>query len=172
MQLDTDNAILTTELGYMRPVAGRDGLVRLDWQQSPFQLKTDDAIPNHLDIACQAAREIAEYLKGVRQDFTVPIDFSQFTTAMKAWYQVLLTVPYGDLWSYGELAKAWGNPKAARPAGQACRRNPIPIIIPCHRINTSAGGPNQYSGGSETTPTDAGNLSRKLWLQNMESHYR
>lgn len=171
MQLDTDNAILTTELGYMRPVASRDGLIRLDWQQTPFQPQTDDAIPNHLDIACEAAREIAEYLKGVRQDFTVPIDFSQFTTAMKVWYQVLLTVPYGDLWSYGELAKAWGNPKAARPAGQACRRNPIPIIIPCHRINTSAGGPNQYSGGSETTPTDAGNLSRKLWLQNMESHY-
>ena len=166
MNINISNAIVQSDLGYMRPVSSDVGLIRLDWQQTPFQNQPLEA---RTRIDKVAADELANYLSGAIQRFTVPIDFTSFSPAMRKWYETLVSVPYGHLWTYAQLAKAWGNAKAARPAGQACRRNPIPIIIPCHRIITSEGGPNQYSGGSETTPTNTDNLQRKIWLQNMEA---
>lgn len=168
MNINITNAIVHSDLGYMRPVANPAGLIRLDWQQTPFQ---NQPLGEGTTTDIVAARELANYLHGELQSFTVPVDFKIFSPAMRKWYQTLLNVPYGHLWTYAQLAEAWGNASAARPAGQACRRNPIPIIIPCHRIITSEGGLNQYSGGSETTPTNTENLQRKIWLQTMEASH-
>ena len=168
MQISITDDIIVSDLGFMRPVATPLGVTQLDWQQGPFAGGNMQNGNHDASMARKAATQIAEYLEGVRTNFSVPIDYTAISEPMRRWYEVLLSVPYGALWSYRDLADAWGNPKAARPAGQACRRNPIPVIIPCHRVITSSGGLNQYSGGSETTPRDAGNLARKDWLQALE----
>ena len=169
MDITIAHNIVHSPLGYMRPITTKDGITRLDWQQTAFDTTQDNPVNTDGDMSKRAALEIAEYLQGKRQDFSLPIDYHGISASMRKWYEALCTIPYGALWSYGELAAAWGNPKAARPAGQACRRNPIPVIIPCHRVITRSGGLNQYSGGSETTPRDAGNLARKDWLQALEA---
>ncbi|MBT5574244.1 MAG: methylated-DNA--[protein]-cysteine S-methyltransferase, partial [Alphaproteobacteria bacterium] len=83
----------------------------------------------------------------------------------------LTLVDYGSSISYQQLAEKWGNKKAARAAGQACGRNPIPIIIPCHRIVSSNGSITQYSGGRTQNPRDEQNINRKKWLLNLEAHF-
>ena len=88
---------------------------------------------------------------------------------MTRWFKTLTLVPYGQTTSYQSLAKKWGDLKAARAAGQACKRNPMPIIIPCHRILNKNGTINQYSGGGRENPTSNENLARKLWLLNLEA---
>jgi methylated-DNA-[protein]-cysteine S-methyltransferase len=82
---------------------------------------------------------------------------------------VLATVPFGDIITYKEFAQKWGNIKAARAAGQACRRNPLPVILPCHRIVQADGKFNNYSGGDKTNPRDPNNVVRKQWLIDFES---
>ena len=71
----------------------------------------------------------------------------------------LLAIPYGRTESYAEVARASGNPKAVRAAGSACSHNPVPVVVPCHRVVRSDGSIGQYLGGTET----------KVWLLAMES---
>ena len=98
------------------------------------------------DIAHQTSIEINEYFNGDRKVFTVP-----FKLNLPPFYKrVLLEVRkigYGSKASYGEIAKRVGNIKAARAVGTANSRNPLPLIIPCHRIISSTGGLGGYSGG-------------------------
>lgn len=165
--VNISNNIVHSRLGYMRPIATAQGLMRLDWQQEPFS----DAVPmsgEAASISFDACTQLAAYLKGERREFDLPLDLSGVSPAMKEWFSALNEIPYGTLRSYSGLAEIKGNRKAARSAGQACRLNPLPVIIPCHRVNSAKGGVNQYSGGSETTPQDPDNLARKKWLQDME----
>lgn len=159
---------LHSPLGSMRPIASATGLVRLDWQQKPFTDIAENVTSLGAKIEREACAQLKAYLTGQLTIFDLPFDWRGHSQAMKRWFETIHKIPYGDLWTYSQLAKFWGNEKAARPAGQACRRNPIPIIIPCHRVISADGGVNQYSGGSETTPTNPGNLERKLWLQALE----
>ena len=80
----------------------------------------------------QAKKEINEYLDGTRQVFTVPIKFEGLPFQEKVW-NVLQTIPYGKVWRYVEVADVLGDMKMSRAVGGACRVNPLPIIIPCHR---------------------------------------
>ena len=91
--------------------------------------------------------ELEEYLSGERRHFTVPLDLEDVTDFEFKVYEQLLLVPYGDTISYGELAKRAKRPKGARAVGQAVGRNPICIIIPCHRVIASNGGIGGYGGG-------------------------
>ena len=151
-------------LGYMRAHASDTGLYRLDWQQHPF---TEADQEN--DVSRETIKQIKRYLKGQLSDFTVPLDLSRQSTAFATWLSVLATVPFGDVITYKELARKWGNVKAARAAGQACRRNPLPIILPCHRIIQANGKFDNYSGGNRKNPRDLNNIKIKQWLINLES---
>lgn len=105
-----------------------------------------------------AAKQLAEYFAGIRKEFDLPLHI-QGTEFQKAVWQTLLDIPYGETRSYGEIAAAIGNPKACRAVGMACNRNPIWIIIPCHRVvghNKSLTG---YEGG----------LPMKKWLLDLEA---
>jgi len=93
-----------------------------------------------------AAVQISEYLQGKRQDFTIPLAPKGSDFAMKVWKE-MLAIPYGKVRTYGELAEAIGRPGAARAVGQACNRNPISIIIPCHRVVGAGGKLTGYAGG-------------------------
>lgn len=98
-------------------------------------------------IIRHAATELSEYFKGERKVFTVPIDLKSGTEFQKKAWDELCLIPYGKTISYGEQARKLGNPKATRAVGGANGKNPIPIIIPCHRVISSVGKLHGFSGG-------------------------
>lgn len=92
--------------------------------------------------------ELVQYLKGKRQVFEMQVDFGQRgTDFQQAVWQELLRVPFGSSSSYSKLAEAVGRPQATRAVGTAVGKNPIPIIVPCHRILRKDGGIGGYAGG-------------------------
>ncbi len=96
-----------------------------------------------------AARELAEYFSGQRRDFTVPLDF-RFVSGFRAdVLRELVRVPFGETTTYGELARKVGNPKAVRAVGSACANNPLPLLVPCHRVLRADGTLGGYRGGLE-----------------------
>lgn len=109
--------------------------------------------PNSSDIADLAATQLLEYFAGTRKSFDIPLDYSAngfYATARYA----LETIKFGQTVSYAKLASMAGNPNAIRAAGTACSRNPIPIVVPCHRVLRSDGSLGGYRGG----------LAAKRWL--------
>jgi methylated-DNA-[protein]-cysteine S-methyltransferase len=104
-------------------------------------------------VVDEAIRQVGEYFAGTRRAFDLPLALAGTDFQRRVWQQ-LLTVPYGRTASYGEIARALGKPKAVRAVGAANGRNPISIIVPCHRIVGSDGKLVGYGGG----------LWRKEWL--------
>ena len=105
----------------------------------------------------RAAGQLAEYFKGRRTDFDFPLTPAG-TVFQKAVWQALREIPYGEVRSYGQIAASAGRPQAARAVGGACNRNPIWILIPCHRVVGTRGSLTGYAGG----------LSMKQTLLNLE----
>ena len=93
-----------------------------------------------------AADQLLEYLSGQRQRFEFPIHPEGTDFQKKVWH-ALQKIPYGQVRSYGQIAEAIGKSKAARAVGMACNRNPIWIVIPCHRVVGSGGTLTGYAGG-------------------------
>ena len=83
----------------------------------------------------------------------------------------MATIPYGQVITYGEFARAAGKPRAPRAAGTACSTNPIPIIYPCHRVVRAGGELGNYGGGSQLHPTHPENLGRKQALIDLERRF-
>jgi methylated-DNA-[protein]-cysteine S-methyltransferase len=104
-------------------------------------------------IVGEAIRQVSEYFRGTRREFDLPVAL-QGTDFQRSVWQHLLTIPFAHTASYGEVAKAIGKPRAARAVGAANGRNPISIIVPCHRVLGSDGSLTGYGGG----------LWRKEWL--------
>ncbi len=94
----------------------------------------------------EARKELEEYFKGDRKTFNLPLALKGTPFQKKVW-QVLMTIPYGETMSYKQVAEAIGNPKACRAVGMANNRNPIPIVVPCHRVIGSNGKLVGYGGG-------------------------
>jgi methylated-DNA-[protein]-cysteine S-methyltransferase len=113
------------------------------------------------DIAfCRKAiRELDEYFSGKRFEFTVPLSIEGSDFCKKVW-QELMSIPFGQTRSYADIALAIGKPRGCRAVGQANRKNPIPIIIPCHRVIGKNGDLTGYCG--------TGHLEIKEYLLQME----
>ena len=92
------------------------------------------------------ARELDAYFAGRLREFTVSLDLRGTPFQRQVW-EALCDIPYGVTCSYGDVARALGKPKASRPVGQAIGRNPVAIIVPCHRVIGSDGGLTGYGGG-------------------------
>jgi len=101
----------------------------------------------------QAIRQLNEYFHGTRREFNLPIRLHGTEFQQRVW-NMLTEIPYGVTWSYGELAKRIDNPNASRAVGLANGRNPISILVPCHRVIGADGSLTGYGGG----------LERKRWL--------
>jgi methylated-DNA-[protein]-cysteine S-methyltransferase len=101
----------------------------------------------------ETARQLEEYFNGTRREFKLPIRMQGTEFQQRAW-RSLLEIPYGETRSYGEQARRIGNPNASRAVGLANGRNPIPIVVPCHRIIGADGSLTGFGGG----------LERKRWL--------
>ncbi len=136
-------------------IAGDEGVIILYW--SGDREEVEQALPDIADIQVGAAarrnlerlrREVHEYHTGERKKFTVPVAPEGTAFQKKVW-KALLGIPYGKSMSYGELAKQIGKPGAARAVGQAAKRNPVPLIIPCHRLLASGGKIGGFAGGPE-----------------------
>lgn len=93
-----------------------------------------------------AAQQLREYLSGERSGFDLPLDLNSLTTFQRRVLLAVSKVPRGEVTTYGDLARQIGRPKSARAVGQALRRNPIPIVIPCHRVLASDGSLGGYTG--------------------------
>jgi methylated-DNA-[protein]-cysteine S-methyltransferase len=97
-------------------------------------------------MAARAEREILEYLAGRRRTFTVPVDLAGVPPFHRKVLAALGRVPYGRTVTYGQLAARAGRPRAARAVGSCVARNPVPLIIPCHRV-VASGGLGGFGGG-------------------------
>lgn len=97
-------------------------------------------------ILNQAKIEIIEYMQGKRQEFSVPISFTGSEFQVSVWKNLQL-IPYGKVWTYKQLAQYCGNPGASRAAGGASHSNPLPIIVPCHRVISSCDNIGGYVAG-------------------------
>ena len=111
---------------------------------------TEDANANPLP---EAVRQLRDYFAGSRREFDLPLRLAGTDFQRRVWGG-LTEIRYGETWSYGQLAKRIGNPKASRAVGLANGRNPISILVPCHRVIGADGSLTGYGGG----------LERKRWL--------
>jgi methylated-DNA-[protein]-cysteine S-methyltransferase len=91
-------------------------------------------------------RQLDSYFAGKLMNFDLPVQYEGTPFQMKVW-KYLQTIPYGKTVSYQTVAKSIGHPKSARAVGTACKHNPIPIIIPCHRVISATGAFGEYAGG-------------------------
>ena len=105
-----------------------------------------------------ASKQLVEYFAGKRRDFDIPLDVEGTEFQMKVW-AALCTIPFGRTASYGDIARQIGNPKAVRAVGLANGRNPVSIVVPCHRVIGADGTLTGYGGG----------LDRKKILLDLES---
>jgi methylated-DNA-[protein]-cysteine S-methyltransferase len=106
-----------------------------------------------------AASQLTEYFEGLRRDFDLPLTFRGTDFQVRVW-KALQTIPYGETRTYGEVAALIGNPQASRAVGSANHRNPLVIVVPCHRVIGSDGSLTGYGGG----------LPTKRYLLELEGH--
>ena len=94
-----------------------------------------------------AAAQLAEYFAGELTDFTVPLEMRGGSEFERAVWAEIAKIPYGEMITYGAIATALGDPGAARAVGTACNHNPIPVIVPCHRVVGAGGKMVGFGGG-------------------------
>jgi len=98
-------------------------------------------------LAKLAAAELAEYFAGQRREFSVPVDLSGLPSFTQRVLAACATIPWGTTQAYGQLAAEVGSPQAARAVGQALGRNPVPILVPCHRVICADGSLGGFGAG-------------------------
>jgi methylated-DNA-[protein]-cysteine S-methyltransferase len=146
----TSYSILKTSLGELMLVANETALIGLyfrDQRHVPLERKTWRLDETH-PILIQAARELREYLEGKRSKFSFVFNPGGTDFQKRVWREIS-RIPFGKTISYSDLAKKAGKPHAIRAAGTATGRNPICILIPCHRVVGKNGDMGGYAGGLE-----------------------
>jgi methylated-DNA-[protein]-cysteine S-methyltransferase len=141
---------LESPVGKLKLVASDKGLTAILWKNdSPRRVPGKDLVQNDKHpVLMRAEFQLREYFAGSRQMFDIPLDM-RGTTFQKSVWEALLAIPFGETRSYGELAKQLGRPSASRAVGAANGRNPISIVVPCHRVIGSSGKLTGFAGGLE-----------------------
>jgi methylated-DNA-[protein]-cysteine S-methyltransferase len=134
-------------IGTIRVIADESGIKRIEIFDDQWDeyLKNNPEIVENQELCSEAIRQLDEYFNGKRKQFDLPLSIEGTDFRKKVW-QALLTIPYGEVRSYAEVAELIGNPKAVRAVGQANKANQIPIIIPCHRVIGKSGDLVGYAG--------------------------
>lgn len=115
----------------------------------PWQAVAKDQLHNTSNQILEATKQqLEEYFEGQRTTFDLPIESDGTEFQQKVW-KTLMTIPFGETWNYGQLATAIGNKNASRAVGAANGKNPISIIVPCHRVIGANGTLTGYAGGLE-----------------------
>jgi methylated-DNA-[protein]-cysteine S-methyltransferase len=145
-----------TPIGSLLVVGGPTGLLRIGFEEERDDVLLADVaqrvgprvIASDRELAA-TTEELQAYLEGDRETLDLPVDLRLARGAFRRIaLDRLLEIPRGEVVTYGELAARAGNPRAARAAGTACATNPIPIVVPCHRVVPGSGGVGSYGGGA------------------------
>lgn len=154
--LDVAYATADSPFGTLLLAKTPEGLVRLGLpSEDADELLTDLAgriSPRVLETPAgldRERRELEDYFAGHRHDFELPIDWRLSHGFLLRARQGIAAIPYGETRTYTDLARGAGNERAVRAAGSACSRNPIPLVVPCHRVLRSDGSLGGYAGGLE-----------------------
>ncbi len=155
----TFGELTETPVGPISFVAGDHGLKRLAFiplQTLKMKEGWVDSEPSlkGLETVGALLAELNEYFFGIRKSFSVPIDWAVLTEFQSQVLTITMEIPYGQVWTYGDISKRLGKSSAARAVGRALATNPIPILIPCHRVIGADRRLHGYSG-PEGTATKA-----------------
>ena len=154
-----------TPLGDLRVAVSALGLVAVEWADSQpelfdYLLRLQATVERNQKMTQPYAKELAEYLKGKRRNFTFAIDWATLKPFQRNTLHAVFSIPYGETQTYADIAMQIGHPNAYRAVGRANATNPMPLVIPCHRVIGTDGKLHGYGGG-EGLPT-------KEWLLKME----
>lgn len=143
---ETNRSILyyTSPVGVLQLTADEVGLCGVSFVQQT----TEPSTGTGNDLLDQAARELEEYFTGQRRAFDVPLSLHGTPFQRRVW-TALQQIPYGETRSYAQVAAMAGAPRACRAVGMANHRNPVSILVPCHRVIQADGGLGGYNGGLE-----------------------
>jgi methylated-DNA-[protein]-cysteine S-methyltransferase len=142
--------VILSPIGRLRLVASDEGLAAILWDNDrprPAYLADLVENPAHPTLLC-AEKELNEYFSRRRKTFSIALDM-RGTHFQKQVWEALLAIPFGETRSYAQIANQLGNPKATRAVGAANGQNPIPIIVPCHRVIGASGKLTGFGGGLE-----------------------
>lgn len=154
--LDLTYQVVGSPIGDLLLAATEEGLVRV-----AFECEGHDEVLAQLSAQVSprilragrrtdaAARQLEEYFAGRRRSFDLPVDLRGVPGFRRAVLEHLPRIPYGRTASYAAVASAAGNPAAVRAVGSACSHNPVPVVVPCHRVVRSDGSIGQYLGGAD-----------------------
>ncbi|HTO68723.1 MAG TPA: methylated-DNA--[protein]-cysteine S-methyltransferase [Myxococcota bacterium] len=154
MGVKLSTSVVETPLGALRVAVTEDGVARValphssgsgfaGWLRSVFA--DAERVP-WLPLADKLAQELTEYFAGRRREFSVPLD-PRGTEFQRAVWRAIAAIPYGRTKTYAEIARAAGRARAVRAAGSATGANPLPILVPCHRVIAAQGKLGGFSGG-------------------------
>jgi len=141
--------IFGTVLGNIKIIESNNFITNIQFidEKDVNTVETDvTPFPEENLLLIQAATQLEEYLSGSRKQFDLPLNLIGTEFQKNVW-TILQTIPYGEHWSYKQVAIAIGKPTAARAVGMANNKNPIPIIVPCHRVIGANGDLVGYAGG-------------------------
>lgn len=140
--------IIQSELGEVTIQASESGITGIWFETFTTKPKNLGELSDTHPLLLEAARQLTEYFTMQRSQFDLPLDM-QGTEFQKIVWQALLDIPYGEVRSYKELAESIGRPKAVRAVGSANGKNPISVVVPCHRVIGTNGKLTGYAGGTE-----------------------
>lgn len=141
---------INSPVGLIRLIASGIGLMGVLWEGEHYtRTKLPEAVPDDEDpILMQAGQQLEEYFTKKRKVFDVPLDLKGTEFQLSVWH-ALLDIPYGTTKTYGALARKLGDIKAVRAVGGALNKNPVAIIVPCHRVVGASGKLVGFAGGLE-----------------------
>ncbi|HEY0486816.1 MAG TPA: methylated-DNA--[protein]-cysteine S-methyltransferase [Mycobacteriales bacterium] len=158
--LDVAYRTLDTPVGTLLLAATEEGLVRVAYAREDHDRVLDELArrvsPRVLRAPARleaAARELGEYFGGRRSAFDLPLDLRLAQGFRRTVLSHLPAIGYGTTASYAAVAAAAGSPRAVRAVGTACATNPLPVVVPCHRVVRSDGTPGRYVGGPDAKRT-------------------
>lgn len=154
--------LINSPIGFLHILEDQQGITNIIFvnEEESLAIKKDTTG----SFGKQLALELERYFSGELKKFTVPLSLQVGTPFQQQVWQALQNVPYGSTQSYADIAVAIENPKAVRAIGQANRNNPLPIVIPCHRIIGKNGSMTGYSGASEI------GIAKKRYLLALEKN--
>ena len=140
--------VISSPVGLLKLVATDDGLAAILWEHDrPGRVRLDLAAEDLAHpVLLEAERQLHEYFGEQRQAFVLKLDVAGTAFQRQVW-NALLTIPFGETRSYGQLARQIGNPHAMRAVGAASGRNPLSIVAPCHRVIGATGKLTGFAGG-------------------------
>ncbi|MGE0491140.1 MAG: methylated-DNA--[protein]-cysteine S-methyltransferase [Vulcanimicrobiota bacterium] len=137
--------LMETPLGPLMVAESDRGVARIAFTEADAPIRPGSDWRQG-SLRSPAVRQLEEYFAGQRQTFEFDLDPQGTPFQLQVW-RCLMEIPYGETWSYGQLARHLGRPNASRAVGAANGRNPLPVVVPCHRVIGANGSLTGYAGG-------------------------